>query len=387
MATIDYLAIPAAAKFKKDSSVTFGKRADDALLARVDLLLEEIDRSPESPRRADQFNTTILYGQLYHAVDGWLKERGRGVGKEGREAAVKALYLIVCTTLASRVGVGINALPNWLTAAFGRDMSMHGVKRDHEELLARYLSSAEREQYRIRFNGGVAQQMQWWLSRTSWQNVESERGYAANLDWRVGHAGYALSLGGDFYSGLHKAAGGNAKGQSFFHSSYMAGDAVRCAGTWKIVNGKLLEITDASGHYAPTALHMLGAIETLKGYGVDLSGVKIFLSSQGNPAPELTLTQFLAAAQRQSLDAMATEFVTLRKAQQLRIATLVAQQGKADVARREKEIRELQIVVEHLRSKQHFKGKKAVKSAGDCETCDNYRTHWPRILEEIAKDA
>jgi hypothetical protein len=381
------MSIPAAAKFKQDSNVTLARRGADSHLMRIDDVLEQIGNAPKGTAQYEQFNFTILYGQLYYATDGWLKERARGVGNAGRDAAVNALYLIVCTTLASRAGVGINALPNWLTAAFGRDLSEHGEKLDYNKRLAQYLSSVDREKFRIRFDGGIAQQMQWWLTKTSWQNADSERSTASDLGWREGHSGYALSIGGDFYSGPHRASGAENKGMSFFHSSYMAGDAVRCAGTWKIRNGKLLEITDSSGHYQPTILHMLGAIETLKGYGVNLSDVKIFLMSQGNPAPEFGLAQFLAAAQRHSLDTMAIEFTNNRKVQQVRIATQVAKNYSDDVKMAAKRIEELKIVIEHLRTKSHIVNKTNYKTASNCTICQNYSKEWPRILDELANPA
>ncbi len=388
MATIEYFAkVPDAATFKKDSSVTLGSRSGDALLRRIDQLLEELGNQVAATSLAAEFNTTILYGQLYHAVDGWLKERARGVGSSGREPAVRALYTIVCTTLAKRANVGISTLPNWLTAAFGRDLSEHGEKLDYENRLAQYLSSTERAKYRIRFNGGIAQQMQWWLTRTNWQNVDSARDFSVDAGWREGHSGYALSQGGDFYSGPHKAAGKSVKGGSFFHSSYMAGDTVRCAGTWKIVNGKLLEITDASGHYLPTIKHMLGAIETLKGYGVDLSAVRIFLMSQGNPAPEFSLTSFMEASQRLSLEGMAAEFTEKRKVQQVRIATQVAKHFVDDEVSRKKRIANLIVVVQHLSERKHvtLKGTET-KKADDCATCAGYSKEWKGILEQIEKD-
>lgn len=355
-------------------------------MLRIDALLEQMSTQPAATSQQADFNKTILYAQLYHAVDGWLKERARGVGNAGRENAVQALYLIVCKILALRVNVTINWLPQWLSAAFGRDLSRHGEKLDYESRFAQYLSSTDRAKYRIHFNGGIAQQMQWWLNNTKVVNADSKNGYVDNLGWRAGHAGYALSLGGDFFSGLH-IGGAPGQGTNFYHSSYMGGDTVRCAGTWKIVNGKLLEITDSSGHYQPTIQHMLGCIETLKGHGVDLSDVKIFLMSQGNPAPEFTLAEFMVAAQRMSLGAMADAFNANRTEQQVRIAKQVAANYKADALNVARRIAELETVTAHLRDKRHPQPDgKLAKSAGYCALCNNHSKEWPAIIEQLAKD-
>jgi hypothetical protein len=91
----------------------------------------------------------------------------------------------------------------------------------------------------------------------------------------VGHAGFVLSMGGDFFMGQHGIGGKINEEKNVYHSSYTAGRAVRCSGTWKVENGVVKEISDSSGHYKPNLNHMINALETLKTYGVDLSKVLI----------------------------------------------------------------------------------------------------------------
>lgn len=62
----------------------------------------------------------------------------------------------------------------------------------------------------------------------------------------------------------------------FHHSSFLSGGAVIGAG--EIITdetGKLLRITNKSGHYKPEAPQMLDVLNELDRSGVDLSGVEI----------------------------------------------------------------------------------------------------------------
>lgn len=69
-------------------------------------------------------------------------------------------------------------------------------------------------------------------------------------------AGYVLSLQGELFAGIHapdpdarQCMGKNP----YYHSSYMAGRDVLCAGRIFVRQGKLVGIDNASGHYKPSA--------------------------------------------------------------------------------------------------------------------------------------
>jgi hypothetical protein len=64
------------------------------------------------------------------------------------------------------------------------------------------------------------------------------------------------------------------------HSSFVAGMPVICAGTMKLDNGKVKEITNQSGHYQPKAMRMYEFLRILLANGISLSAaddVKIVL--------------------------------------------------------------------------------------------------------------
>jgi hypothetical protein len=64
---------------------------------------------------------------------------------------------------------------------------------------------------------------------------------------------------------------GRARVGRFHHSSFLA---VWAAGEVRVENGKIVEITNGSGHYQPTYTQMLRFYRWLSDRGVDLEGVK-----------------------------------------------------------------------------------------------------------------
>ncbi|MBV72037.1 MAG: hypothetical protein CMH52_11980 [Myxococcales bacterium] len=61
----------------------------------------------------------------------------------------------------------------------------------------------------------------------------------------------------------------------FHHSSILAGQPVLAAGDMTIVQGKLLELTNSSGHYRPGPKTLELVMMRLKEMGVDMSEVKV----------------------------------------------------------------------------------------------------------------
>jgi hypothetical protein len=92
---------------------------------------------------------------------------------------------------------------------------------------------------------------------------------------------YAVDLNGRFYARNYQANDHNRG--SFCHSSFLAGDNVLCAGTMKIRNGRLLEITNLSGHYTPKCDHLADACQAIligrlspRGYDPGTDGYAVF---------------------------------------------------------------------------------------------------------------
>jgi hypothetical protein len=77
---------------------------------------------------------------------------------------------------------------------------------------------------------------------------------------------YAVDQYGNIYS---KAA--KWRGTFFNHSSYCAGKAVLCAGTIGCYQGKLMYVSNMSGHYKPNSIYLRQLLMILAEEGVDLS--------------------------------------------------------------------------------------------------------------------
>lgn len=171
-------------------------------------------------------------------------------------------------------------------------MSPHGHTTDFNPLLPQvepiadrperdrstvvWLHDEEAARHRILIRGGLL------YFATNGQKVDTDS--PAYLDHGAGIAsgrfrepqlncaGYVLSLQGELFAGLH-APGSAAQcmGKNpFYHSSYMAGRDVLCAGRIFVKQGNLVGIDNASGHYKPSADHLRRAIRELDRQGVDL---------------------------------------------------------------------------------------------------------------------
>ncbi|MCX7116297.1 MAG: hypothetical protein NTW08_10400 [Gammaproteobacteria bacterium] len=75
---------------------------------------------------------------------------------------------------------------------------------------------------------------------------------------------------------------------AFAHSSLNAGAPVFCAGEIQIENGKLIAITDHSGHYRPSAYNLYKTLSYFNDHGIDISETKVLMHV--DPAEHLAIT-------------------------------------------------------------------------------------------------
>jgi hypothetical protein len=243
-----------------------------------------------------------LMGQLFFVTDHWLKMASKspdvGVYKL-TTPPVTSLFLTVVDKLCKAFQCSPNVLPQALEEWWGRALTEHGYTVDNalwqqqghtwvprprkpEEVgkfpdVAQYLSRAEVENYRLRFDNGLA----YMRSRSDpgrWVLAHSE-----SIGWSCGdktlpammdkgYAGFALSMGRELFMAHHR---GSFDKDNFFHSSYLSGESVLCTGTIKIVNGRVKAIRNDSGHYQPTVDHLLNVLQTLAMHGVKPADVTV----------------------------------------------------------------------------------------------------------------
>ncbi len=82
---------------------------------------------------------------------------------------------------------------------------------------------------------------------------------------------YVIDANGAVY-----VCGKEEEARKLKHSSLLAGAGVPCAGTIKIKNGQVIWLTGRSGHYRPKVDQLVGVLERLRQYQVDLTDVLVF---------------------------------------------------------------------------------------------------------------
>ena len=78
---------------------------------------------------------------------------------------------------------------------------------------------------------------------------------------------YVVDPDGNIYSNTHMAT-------LFHHSSFLSGGPAKAAGEWLVKDGKIIAISDKTGHYRMGATHLAGFLQQLKAAGADLDKVK-----------------------------------------------------------------------------------------------------------------
>lgn len=268
-----YPTIPSSEQWEKDSSTLLSRRADDKLLVQIDKAIADLPFEGNDDLSRDQ----IKYAQndvacdLFFLVDHWLKtfRTARGADKR-REPAMQALYRCVAQHLCGIFDCTINVLPMMLERFFGRSLTAHGAQIDGVSNAAKYLDRAEREQFKLHWKNGLA--YRWSLGKLV---LVDSRDKEINLT-RVGNefAGYVMSMTRDFYMAAHfDGHRGTGHRANFYHSSYLAGGTVMCAGSLRIDKGKVTGVMTDSGHYQPDPSHVVNVLRALRMHGVDLCHV------------------------------------------------------------------------------------------------------------------
>jgi hypothetical protein len=81
-----------------------------------------------------------------------------------------------------------------------------------------------------------------------------------------------------------------------------AGQNVAGAGELQVDKGKLKQISNKSGHYAPAAAHFLQTLYQLQKKHVDLTNVRVTFNTAAGKTPYPTVAAYLAAMQAQGID-------------------------------------------------------------------------------------
>lgn len=350
---LTYTGTPSVAQWQKDSSVALARRSDDNVLVRIDELLKEYETCGHEYARLQ------LKSDLFFTLDYWLKvfKQKSGMSK-GREPAVFALYKFTAFSLAQMLSCTINTLPEYLERHFGRKLTYHGEHLDVVGSLATYLTRAEVDKYRIVFRDKKAYMWNWPGKGTELTLLDKRKRALASGEKRQPKSmklvlansesasnprvfglakwgGFAMSMSRDLYMARHHCGEGQANvgnGGNFYHSSYLAGDPVLCAGTILIENGMIRAICNDSGHYQPDEANFISFLQAMMMHGIDVQTVMIydysrkhrvtgadFIQNRGNWAKLLIRDQQTAYGPN---DLAAQKYATEKTEHKRQVATL-----------------------------------------------------------------
>lgn len=280
---LTYRDIPTIEAWKKDSSVAMATRSKDAVLGRIDALVEACGKAEAA---GDGGQWVYLACDLFMSLDYWLKVHTRNAAMEKkREPAVMALYKCVAEWLCVSFSCTVNVLPRELELYFGRELGFHGAKLDKAFDCAISLQRAEAKKYRLFFKDGKAFMFPWWKKSSrpgETKLVPADSKHAANpgvfddgTGYRTGWGGFAMSMGRDIYMAKHHCTRARGENGNFYHSSYLGGDPVMCAGTMLIEDGVIKAISTDSGHYRPTQMHVVNLLQALQMRGVNIAAIDV----------------------------------------------------------------------------------------------------------------
>ncbi|MDP3407215.1 hypothetical protein [Bosea sp. (in: a-proteobacteria)] len=348
----EYKNMPTLDQWLKDSSVALARRKDDIILTRIDALLREY-----GPHRS-AYAKIQLHSDLFFTLDYWLKVHGNTPGMDkSRRPVIYELYKYTADSLAEALSCKINTLPEHLERHFGRKLSYHGEHLDLVGQFATYLTRAEVAKYRLSFRNGKAYMWMWpgkghELTRPTPDGglvtqekkqpkgmklvlAESESASNKNVFGLKQWGGFAMSMGRDLYMARHHCGEGSAgpgSGGNFYHSSYLGGDPVLCAGTILIEQGMIKAVCNDSGHYQPDEANFMSFLQTLMMHGVNVQGIQIydyarrhcvsgrdFIQNRGNWARALLLGQQTAYVAN---DTAAQKYVSEKIEHKKRVAAL-----------------------------------------------------------------
>jgi hypothetical protein len=280
-----YKSLPTLVEWRKEISTGgIGKPAQtgDPVLATIDRLVGGLEHMELNKPR------TYMLGELFFSTMWWLNHFKDKPQKDLKlRTAVLRLNLCAANKLALILWCSLHELPQELQEIYGVEMTQHGYAIDSKEGADKaYLTAQQREDYRVIFRKGLA----YWIRKPvqpgqepklvpwDWDENVVDRGNRQGI-------GFVMSMSGELFI----AKWGSVVS---FHSSFMGGLPVMCAGTVCLTKGQITRLCNDSGHYKPVDESLAKVLRRLQMLGVNLSLIKVVGEQSGKEARGDT---FLAA--------------------------------------------------------------------------------------------
>lgn len=273
-----YLSMPTKDEWKRDIGFNqmfgFNKKSPFPAMERIGRLID--DYATESRRGASADAGQLLQIQFHIlAACGFVQKYGTRPEKLGGTPTplmIQAIYALK-TYIESIIRPILDptwTLGDFAVENFGRSVDAHDQGRDQAMLaggILQWFDDAERARRKLAFRDGLAYR---------WTHVGTGKGNLALYDTDA--EGDNLEDGGSLYAmdqqGHIYVHGANAP-RDLLHSSFLAGQAVLCAGTIRIEQGQIVWVSTKSGHYKPSVAQMLNLLERLRVYSVNLDKVTV----------------------------------------------------------------------------------------------------------------
>lgn len=264
-----YPTVPTLLKWKEDSyvgNVLGPSRAADPTLVAIDRLLGDYWAATFAGAKA------FFLAELFFATMSWVNSYKVDVRMDPRRRpAILSLNLCVANKLAQMLEVTVGQLAGQLHADFGIEMSDYGKRVDEKEK-PKYLDPARRERFRILFRKGLAYRFEEGATAetklTPMDTIDSLSG--KDFEDKEGRAGegFVMSMSGElFVAPLGEVV--------LYHSSFMGGRPVLCAGKISARHGQITRIRNDSGHYRPVDDALATVLRRLQWAGVNLTRITV----------------------------------------------------------------------------------------------------------------
>ncbi len=242
------------------------QRKKDRVIARMDDLVRSLRGPIDDGRRK------YLLCELFFTTNYWISNNcvGPTLASLYMGEPVAALRNYVQRALAKAFGCSRLMVPAVLQKHYGCSITAHGIYADTNDVPRSFEQRAMLEKFKVYFENGKALWNTWWTQADSdLVPVNTFRAYDCSGDerdhLRDRHGFFVMTLYRDLYVAPHRPT---LKAFPKFHSTIPEGTAVQCSGSILIVEGKVKEITSASGHYKPDKLFFVNVLEQLKTVGV-----------------------------------------------------------------------------------------------------------------------
>lgn len=279
-----YPTLPTVSQWKKDSSVGnlfTPKRSADPTLLRIDRMVNSLNQ----PQSAGEYAYKL--GGLFFTTMYWNNNHKINTRMDsGRRDSILRLNLWAGNKLGQIHQCGVGGVAMKLHDIYGKSMDEHGITTDGPGgQNANYLNALQRERFRVIFRNGLAYRFSTKLSTnpntvlTPWDTTDFYEADQVNTEKATGKVTYIQKGEGIsfVFSMSHELFVGHIRGigSLSYHSSFMGGATVQCAGSIAIKQGVITRLKNDSGHYKPKDEALAQVLRHLKTVGVNINKITV----------------------------------------------------------------------------------------------------------------